>query len=142
MLAGYPDGVKNASGAWWKTGLTGVFHASVPGVCRLRFLSTARAGELHPDTISLMHKVSDHVEEHGTDCWYSDDIFTLLGVDPERFEQVTDILDVWFDSGVSHRCVLDEREELKRPAQIYLEGSDQHRGWFQSSPADIGRHAW
>jgi isoleucyl-tRNA synthetase len=92
-----------------------------------------QSGELHPDSIPLMHQVSDHVEQHGTDCWYSDDIFTLLGVDPERYEQVTDILDVWFDSGVSHRCVLDEREELKRPAQIYLEGSDQHRGWFQSS---------
>jgi isoleucyl-tRNA synthetase len=46
---------------------------------------------------------------------------------------VTDILDVWFDSGVSHRCVLDERDDLVRPADMYLEGSDQHRGWFQSS---------
>jgi isoleucyl-tRNA synthetase len=46
---------------------------------------------------------------------------------------VPDILDVWFDSGVTHHCVLDQREELARPADLYLEGSDQHRGWFQSS---------
>jgi isoleucyl-tRNA synthetase len=56
-----------------------------------------------------------------------------MGVDPAAFSKVTDILDVWFDSGVSHRCVLDERDDLERPAQLYLEGYDQHRGWFQSS---------
>ena len=92
-----------------------------------------QTNELHPDAIELMHKTADLVEEHGADCWYSDDIFQRLGVDETQYEQVTDILDVWFDSGVSHRCVLDEREELERPAQMYLEGSDQHRGWFQSS---------
>ncbi|MBT8054649.1 MAG: isoleucine--tRNA ligase [Gammaproteobacteria bacterium] len=89
--------------------------------------------ELHPDTAALMQKTADLVEQQGIDCWYSDEIFSQLGVDPEHYEQVTDILDVWFDSGVSHRCVLDEREDLKRPAELYLEGSDQHRGWFQSS---------
>ncbi len=89
--------------------------------------------ELHPDTPELMKRIASIVEEQGVDCWYSEDIYSQLGVDPEQYEQVTDILDVWFDSGVSHRCVLDEREELTRPAQIYLEGSDQHRGWFQSS---------
>jgi len=92
-----------------------------------------QTNELHPDAIELMHKTADLVEDHGADCWYSDDIFQRLGVDETQYEQVTDILDVWFDSGVSHRCVLDEREELERPAQMYLEGSDQHRGWFQSS---------
>ena len=89
--------------------------------------------ELHPDTVSLMERVADIVEEQGVDCWYTDEIFEQLGVDPERYEKVTDILDVWFDSGVSHRCVLDERDDLNRPAALYLEGSDQHRGWFQSS---------
>ena len=89
--------------------------------------------ELHPDTNVLMLKVADLIEQAGTDCWYEDDIFDRLGVDKNEYEQVRDILDVWFDSGVSHRCVLDEREELRRPADIYLEGSDQHRGWFQSS---------
>jgi isoleucyl-tRNA synthetase len=92
-----------------------------------------QSGELHPDTAELMKRIAGIVEEQGVDCWYTEDIFDQLGVDPESYEQVTDILDVWFDSGVSHRCVLDERDELERPAQIYLEGSDQHRGWFQSS---------
>jgi isoleucyl-tRNA synthetase len=90
-------------------------------------------GSLHPETDALMAKAADLIEQEGVDCWYADDIFERLGVDEERYEKVTDILDVWFDSGVSHRCVLDERPELERPAQIYLEGSDQHRGWFQSS---------
>lgn len=89
--------------------------------------------ELHPKTNALMYKVADLIEEQGTDCWYEDDIYQQLGVDESEYVQVKDILDVWFDSGVSHRCVLDEREELRRPADIYLEGSDQHRGWFQSS---------
>jgi isoleucyl-tRNA synthetase len=88
---------------------------------------------LHPETPALMAQAADLVETEGVDCWYADDIYQRLGVDEQRYEKVTDILDVWFDSGVSHRCVLDERPELKRPAQMYLEGSDQHRGWFQSS---------
>jgi len=91
------------------------------------------SGELHPQTRELMEKVAGMVEQEGVDCWFADDIFDRLGVDPGQWERVTDILDVWFDSGVSHRCVLDEREELVRPADMYLEGSDQHRGWFQSS---------
>jgi isoleucyl-tRNA synthetase len=90
-------------------------------------------GTLHPDSDGLMQRVAELVEQEGADCWYEDDIFQRLGVDEEQYEKVTDILDVWFDSGVSHRCVLDERPELERPAQLYLEGSDQHRGWFQSS---------
>jgi len=92
-----------------------------------------QTGELHPDTAGLMNRIADIVELEGVDCWYSDEMAERLGVDPDRYQQETDILDVWFDAGVSHRCVLDERDELKRPAQIYLEGSDQHRGWFQSS---------
>jgi isoleucyl-tRNA synthetase len=92
-----------------------------------------QSGEPHPDTAVLMSRIADIVEEQGVDCWYSDDIFERLGVDPETYDKETDILDVWFDSGVSHRCVLDERDDLVRPAQMYLEGSDQHRGWFQSS---------
>ncbi len=90
-------------------------------------------GELHPDTHELMEQVARRVEQEGVDCWFSDDIYSHLGIDPVRWQRVNDILDVWFDSGVSHRCVLDERDELRRPAEMYLEGSDQHRGWFQSS---------
>src|SRR5210317_2173579 len=89
--------------------------------------------ELHPDTDALMYKAADLIEQQGIDCWYEADIYQQLGVDETEYEQVRDTLDVWFDSGVSHRCVLDERDELCRPADIYLEGSDQHRGWFQSS---------
>jgi isoleucyl-tRNA synthetase len=89
--------------------------------------------ELHPETDTLIYKAADLIEEYGIDCWYEDDIYQKLGVDESEYLQVKDILDVWFDSGVSHRCVLDERAELRRPADIYLEGSDQHRGWFQSS---------
>ena len=89
--------------------------------------------ELHPQTDALMYKAADLIEELGIDCWYEDDIYQRLDVDESESVQVKDILDVWFDSGVSHRCVLDEREELRRPADLYLEGSDQHRGWFQSS---------
>jgi isoleucyl-tRNA synthetase len=89
--------------------------------------------EPHPDTGAIMYKAADLIEEYGIDCWYEDDIYQRLGIDESEYAQVKDILDVWFDSGVSHRCVLDEREELRRPADLYLEGSDQHRGWFQSS---------
>jgi isoleucyl-tRNA synthetase len=92
-----------------------------------------QTNELHPDAMELMKRVASLVEEQGIDCWYDDEIFQQLDVDETKYDRVTDILDVWFDSGVSHRCVLDERAELKRPAQMYLEGSDQHRGWFQSS---------
>jgi isoleucyl-tRNA synthetase len=89
--------------------------------------------EVHPETVTLMQRVADIVEQDGVDCWYEENIYDRLGVDPDHWEQVTDILDVWFDSGVTHRCVLDERDDLERPAALYLEGSDQHRGWFQSS---------
>ncbi len=91
------------------------------------------SGELHPETTALMDRVADIVEAEGVDAWYEDRIFERLGVDPAQWERVTDILDVWFDSGVSHYCVLDQRDNLHRPAELYLEGSDQHRGWFQSS---------
>src|SRR6056297_2856556 len=87
----------------------------------------------HPDTAALLLKLADLVDEAGVDVWYEDGIAERLGVDPEVYETVPDILDVWFDSGVSHHCVLDQRDELGRPADMYLEGSDQHRGWFQSS---------
>ncbi len=87
----------------------------------------------HPETPEILQKLADIVAEEGVDAWYADDIAERLGVDGERYEPVPDILDVWFDSGVTHHCVLDQREELTRPADLYLEGSDQHRGWFQSS---------
>jgi len=89
--------------------------------------------EPHPDSAALLERLADLVENEGVDVWYAGDIGERLGVDGERYEPVPDILDVWFDSGVTHRCVLDRRPELERPAAMYLEGSDQHRGWFHSS---------
>src|SRR5690606_13769170 len=93
------------------------------------------SGEPHPDTPALMRQVADLVEREGVDAWYALDPATLLGADAARYEKVTDILDVWFDSGVTHACVLAKRPQdgLRKPAELYLEGSDQHRGWFQSS---------
>ena len=93
------------------------------------------SGEPHPQTPALMRQVADMVEREGVDAWYALDPATLLGDDAERYEKVTDILDVWFDSGVTHECVLAQRpgDGLRKPADLYLEGSDQHRGWFQSS---------
>ncbi len=73
------------------------------------------------------------VERDGVEAWFSLDPEALLGDDAARYVKVPDTLDVWFDSGVTHACVLDRRAALGRPADLYLEGSDQHRGWFQSS---------
>jgi len=89
--------------------------------------------ELHPDTPALMEKVAQRIEKEGIDGWFEMDASELLGDDAKNYNKVNDTLDVWFDSGSTHFCVLDERDELSAPADLYLEGSDQHRGWFQSS---------
>ena len=89
-------------------------------------------GEPHPRTVELMQQVADRVQAEGIDVWYSLDSAELLGDEAPQYEKVTDILDVWFDSGVTHEGVLLERG-FGKPADLYLEGSDQHRGWFQSS---------
>ncbi len=92
-----------------------------------------QTGERHPDTVALIEQVADKVQQQGIDAWFADDIAEQLGIDPDQWEPIRDILDVWFDSGVSHWCVLEARDGMERPADLYLEGSDQHRGWFQSS---------
>jgi isoleucyl-tRNA synthetase len=92
-----------------------------------------QTGELHPETESIMEKVAQQVDQKGIDAWFESDATDWLGDDAEQYEKVMDTLDVWFDSGVSHACVLARRDYLNRPADLYLEGSDQHRGWFQSS---------
>ena len=89
--------------------------------------------ELHPDTPALIEQVAQRVEKEGIDAWFDLDPAELLGDEADQYSKVTDTLDVWFDSGVTHYCVLDQREQLRAPADLYLEGSDQHRGWFQSS---------
>ena len=91
------------------------------------------SGELHPRTPELIEAVARRVEQAGIEAWFSLDPAELLGQEAERYEKIQDTLDVWFDSGVTHACLLKEREGLKHPADLYLEGSDQHRGWFQSS---------
>ena len=88
---------------------------------------------LHPDTPRLIEEVAKRVEQQGIDAWFELDAAELLGADAEKYTKVTDTLDVWFDSGVTHFCVLDQNKALAVPADLYLEGSDQHRGWFQSS---------
>ena len=90
-------------------------------------------GELHPQTSQLIEQVAEGIEQEGIDFWFNLDKATLLGNDAEQYDKVTDTLDVWFDSGVTHACVIKQRDELDFPADLYLEGSDQHRGWFQSS---------
>ncbi|WP_020207878.1 isoleucine--tRNA ligase [Gilvimarinus chinensis] len=92
-----------------------------------------QSGELHPRTAELIEQVAKAVEKDGMDAWYELDAAPLLGGDADDYEKVTDTLDVWFDSGVTHHAVLRQREGLRYPADLYLEGSDQHRGWFQSS---------
>ena len=92
-----------------------------------------QSGEIHADTPNLIEKVARLVEVSGIDAWYDLDPADLLGAEADQYQKVTDTLDVWFDSGVTHASVIDAREELQYPADLYLEGSDQHRGWFQSS---------
>ncbi len=88
---------------------------------------------LHPRTQELFEEVAKRVEEKGIDAWFDLDAQEVLGDEAEQYSKVTDTMDVWFDSGSTHYAVLAQREELRFPADLYLEGSDQHRGWFQSS---------
>jgi isoleucyl-tRNA synthetase len=92
-----------------------------------------QTGELHPDTVGLVAAVADRVEAAGIDAWFDLDPAELLGSDAQDYDKTGDTLDVWFDSGVTHHAVLEQRADLQFPADLYLEGSDQHRGWFQSS---------
>jgi isoleucyl-tRNA synthetase len=87
----------------------------------------------HPRSVELLDQVADLIEEKGIDAWFDLDPAELLGGDAVNYEKVTDIMDVWFDSGVLHHCVAKIRPEVTSPADLYLEGSDQHRGWFHSS---------
>ena len=83
----------------------------------------------------VFENIAKIYEKEGSDCWFSDDPQKFLGnkYKSEEFEKLSDIVEVWFDSGSTHSFVLEKREDLKWPASMYLEGSDQHRGWFHSS---------
>ena len=90
-------------------------------------------GELHPRTQELIEQVAGLIEQSGIDAWFELDAAALLGEDGADWYKVSDTLDVWFDSGVTHDAYLRCHDGLHFPADLYLEGSDQHRGWFQSS---------
>jgi len=97
------------------------------------FFTHKETGELHPRTADLLETVAKRVEAAGIEAWFALDPAELLGEDAAHYNKTGHTLDVWFDSGVTHACVLKRRPELAHPADLYLEGSDQHRGWFQSS---------
>ena len=99
----------------------------------MTFFVDKETGQLHPDTPALLEKVARQVELRGIEAWFSLDFADFPEVDTAQYKKVTDTLDVWFDSGATHYAVLRQRAELHHPADLYLEGSDQHRGWFQSS---------
>lgn len=92
-----------------------------------------KTGELHPRTNELIEAVAKRVEQSGVQAWFDLDKQELLGDEADQYEKSKDTLDVWLDAGLSQYCVLQQRPELQFPADLYLEGSDQHRGWFQSS---------
>jgi len=118
MVAGRPDWCISRQRIW--------------GVPLALFLDR-KTGEPHPDSARLMEAVADRIAEHGLEAWDDLDPAELLGEEADKYEKANDILDVWLDSGLTHYCVLAARDELEVPAALYLEGSDQHRGWFQSS---------
>jgi isoleucyl-tRNA synthetase len=118
MIAGRPDWCISRQRYW--------------GVPLPLFLNK-QTGELHPDTANLIEKAATKIEAQGIQAWFDLDSTELLGDDTDAYDKVTDVLDVWFDSGTSWMHVLQQNDNLTYPADIYLEGSDQHRGWFHSS---------
>ncbi len=98
----------------------------------LPFFLDRNTDELHPDTPALLEKAAAKVEQGGIEAWFAASCEDF-GVDPAKYRKITDTVDVWFDSGTTHFSVLRKLAEQKWPANMYLEGSDQHRGWFQSS---------
>lgn len=101
----------------------------------MAFFVHKETGELHPRTLELLEEVAKRVEQSGIEAWQSLDPRELIGDDANLYEKNRDTLDVWFDSGTTHWHVLrgSHKDQLQFPADLYLEGSDQHRGWFHSS---------
>jgi isoleucyl-tRNA synthetase len=118
MIAGRPDWCVSRQRTW-----------GVP----LPLFVDKITGELHPRTAELIEEVAKRVERDGIDAWFDLDPAALLGSDAASYDKATDVMDVWFDSGTVHHSVSQIRPEISAPADLYLEGSDQHRGWFHSS---------
>ena len=89
--------------------------------------------ELHPNSHALIEQVALRIEKEGIQAWFDLEPSDVLAEEAAEYSKVSDTLDVWFDSGVTHESVVLANPELSFPADLYLEGSDQHRGWFQSS---------
>jgi isoleucyl-tRNA synthetase len=122
MIAGRPDWCISRQRTW-----------GVP----IPFFLHKETGDLHPNTVELMEKVACLIEKEGIEAWFKLDAAELLGADAADFEKISDTLDVWFDSGTTHWHVLrgshPDNHAEGPAADLYLEGSDQHRGWFHSS---------
>jgi len=121
MVEGRPDWCISRQRAW-----------GVP----IAVFAHRETNELHPRTVELLDELASRIGDDGPDSfavWQAADANELLGADAQDYEKVTDTMDVWFDSGCSHYCTPPIFDELEFPADLYLEGSDQHRGWFQSS---------
>ncbi|MDO4776112.1 MAG: isoleucine--tRNA ligase [Cardiobacteriaceae bacterium] len=100
----------------------------------LCFVVHKETGELHPDIVAIMEKVAAHIEKGGIEAWFDLPLEALIdAADVPHYDKLNDVLDVWFDSGITHYSVLRDRDDVSYPADLYLEGSDQHRGWFHSS---------
>ena len=111
-----------------------MFHDNVYGEFLLPLFVNKKNGQPLRD-INIINRIADIYEKEGSDAWFNSEPSRFLGdnYSPEDYEQIKDIVEVWFDSGSTHAFVLEKREDLIWPASMYLEGSDQHRGWFHSS---------
>jgi isoleucyl-tRNA synthetase len=127
--------------AWGEQRITGMI-ANRPDWCisrqrtwgvPLALFVHRQTGLLHPRTEELLLQVAARVETGGIDAWFALDPAELLGADSAHYDKVTDVMDVWADSGLSFECVAALRPDFHAPVDLYLEGSDQHRGWFHSS---------
>lgn len=118
MMTGRPDWCISRQRTW-----------GVP----IAFFTHKETGELHPNTLELMEVAAKNIDAGGVEAWFDASCEDYLGAEAADYDKSTDTLDVWFDSGTTHFAVLEQRDELTNPADMYLEGSDQHRGWFQTS---------